>query len=229
MTHTKRIASGYGKQYKWIITPNPGSHPKKYSVPLLMVARDILKYADNAREAKKIINNGLIMVDGIPRKDYKYGVGLMDVISIPKAKKYFRAIQGKKGPVLKEIDEKESKFKLCKIINKSIIGKDTIQLNLHDGSNVLLNSGKDEYKTRDTLVIGLPDKKIIKSISFDVDNLAAITSGRHSGETGKIKEIVKGTETHHSLTRVGDIQTLTDYVFVVGKTKSMISIWQNEN
>ena len=222
MTHTKRIASGYGKQYKWIITPNPGSHPKKYSVPLLMVARDILKYADNAKEAKRIINNGLILVNGIPRNECKYGIGLMDVISIPKAKKHFRAIQGKKGLVLKEINEKESKFKLCKIINKSILKTGVTQLNLHDGGNIRIDSDKDKYKTRDTLVIGLPDKEIIKSISFDVDNLVAITRGRHSGETGKIKEILKGTETHRSLTRIGDIQTLTDYVFVVGDKKSMI-------
>ena len=64
---------------------------------LLIVVRDILKVADNAREAKIIINNGDILVDGRARKDYKFPVGFMDVISLPKSKKVYRVLPDHKG------------------------------------------------------------------------------------------------------------------------------------
>ena len=86
MVHTKRIAAGYGKKPKWIISQHPGAHPRDYSIPLMVVIRDILGYADNAREGKKIINSGKIFVNGVVKKDIHCGVGLMDVISIPDEK-----------------------------------------------------------------------------------------------------------------------------------------------
>lgn len=222
MAHTKRIAAGYGKKHKWVTTPNPGKHKKEDSIPLMLVVRDILGYADTSREVKKIIHNGLILVDKKPRKDPKYGVGLMDVIDIPKANRHFRVIPGKKGLNLKEIDEKESKIKLCEILNKRVVSKDKIQLNLHDSSNIIISNGK--YNPRDTIVLDLYDRKIMDVIKFEKDNIGMIVHGRHIGNTGKIDEIIEGTTTRKSLTRIGEIQTLTDYIFVIGREESLISL-----
>jgi len=224
--HTKRIAVGYGKKDKWIVTPNPGPHPKDRSIPLLLIVRDILKYADTAREGKAIIHKGLISVDKKVRKDPKFGVGLMDIVEIPKLKKCYRVLPNKKGfrnLKLKEINPKESNLKLCKILNKRIIDKETMQLNLHDGSNILIKKeDSDKFKTKDTIVLELPKKNIKKVLNFKKGNTAIITKGRHSGELGKISEITESTQTRKSITKINGIQTLTDYVFIVGDEKKPI-------
>ncbi|ODS42739.1 MAG: hypothetical protein MSIBF_05435 [Candidatus Altiarchaeales archaeon IMC4] len=221
MAHTKRITSGYGKAKKWVVTPNPGPHPKDNTIPILLLVRDLLGYADNTREAVHIISRGQIIVDGKPRKDPKYGVGLMDVIEIPKAKKCFRVMPSKAGLKLKDINKKEAGFKLCKILNKSVISGGMVQFNLHDGSNVL---GENDYKTGETLILGVPGRKIAGSIKFDKGNIAIVVKGRHSGVTGQVTDIVDSTATRRSITSLGEIQTLTDYVFMIGEKKPEITV-----
>jgi small subunit ribosomal protein S4e len=219
--HTKRIAAGYGKKPKWVVTSR-GPHRKGESIPLLLVVRDLLKYADNAREARRIISEGLILVDKKPVKDPGYGVGLMDVVEIPKTKEYFRVLPGKMRYSLKKIEGKESKIKPCKVINKTLVKKNVIQLNLHDGSNILVDDGK--YKPKDTVVLELPDRKVTDWIKFEKGSNALVVRGRHSGRTGKINEIFPGSAIHKSLTTLEDLQTLTEYIFVVGKGKPLIDV-----
>ncbi len=221
MVHTKRIAAGHGKKPKWVITPR-GPHPKKESIPLMMVVRDMLGHAKTAREAERIISNALITVDKKPVMDPNQGVGLMDVIEIPKIKEYYRVMPSRKGLYLKEIDKKESDIKLCRIRNKSLVSGGKTQLNLHDGSNILVK--EDKYKTRDTIVLKLPQREIIDSIEFKKGNMAVIVHGRHSGQAGKISEILEGSKLHKSLTKVESIQTRTDYLFMIGGKKAIIAV-----
>jgi len=220
--HTKRLAVGYGKENKWLATPNPGKHGRDESIPLILVVRDILGYADTGREAKKIIHEGMVSVDKKTQRDHKYGVGLMDVVEIPKLKKHYRVIPSKKGPVLKEIDAEESKIKLCRIIDKSRIKEGKTQYVLHDGGAMV--SDKEDYKTRDTLVITLPERKVRETIKFEKGNIALVVKGRHSGHSGKIKDIIPGTATRKSITALEDIQTLTKYSFVIGNEKPLIKV-----
>lgn len=220
--HTKRIASGHGKGKKWVTTPNPGPHRRGQSIPLLSVVRDVLGYADTSREAKRIIHDGLILVDKKVRKDPKFGVGLMDVVELPKLKKYFRAIPDKKGFSLKEIDVNGSRVKLYKIVDKTLVKKGITQLILHDGSSIL--SEKGDYTTKDTLVIELPGRKINDTLKFEKGSTALVVRGRHSGKAGRIKDILKGTATRKSITVLEDLQTLTDYLFIIGREKPVIKI-----
>jgi len=214
--HTKRIAVGYGKENKWVSTPNPGAHSRAESIPLILVVRDILGYADTSREAKKIIHDGFVSVDKKARRDHKYGVGLMDVIEIPTLSKHYRMVPGKKGLELKEIDEKESGIKPCRVIGKTKVKDGKIQLNLHDGGAVLTD--KDEYKINDTVVIKLPERKLAEGIRFEKGNLALIYKGRHKGMSGKIKDIIPATATRKSVTTLEDMQTLTEYSFIMEAT-----------
>lgn len=222
MTHTKSVAKGYGKKNKWAIRSKPGAHKLDYGLPLLVIVRDILKYADTATEAKRIIRQGLILVDKKPRKDYQYNVGLMDVVEIPKLKKYYRILPAKKGLILKEINKTESAIKPCKIVGKSVVKKNAVQVNLHDGTNIILD--KDSHKINDTLLIELPTRKLKESIEFKNGNIALVVRGRHSGEVDKITEILEGIATRKPLTTVGSLQTLTKYVFVIGKNKSVVAV-----
>lgn len=221
--HTKSISSGSNKRKKWVTTPRPGKHRRGESMPLLTVVRDILGLVDNAREAAAVIRDGMVYVDKKPRKDPKYGVGLMDVVEIPAEGVCYRVLPTSKGLVLKKIPDSEANTKLCSVLSKATVKNGLTQLRLHDGSTLVVD--KKPSNIRDTLVIELPDMKVKDRIEFKEGNTALVAYGRHSGEVGKINMIRAGTATHRSLTKVGDdLQTLTSYVFVVGKTKPVISL-----
>lgn len=215
------------KEETWTTKSSAGPHALDKSLPLVMILRDILGVAANAREAKIILNNGDVLVDGTPRKDHRFPVGFMDVISIPKINKHYRLIPDNKGRlVLKEIDEKDATFKLVSIENKTTIKGGKTQLNLHDGRNVILD--EDDYKTSDVLLLNIPEQKISDSIKFEVGSLGLITAGKHTGELGKISEInvTQSSKSNTVLieTDEGSFLTLAKYVFVIGTDKPVISL-----
>ncbi|MCD6591134.1 MAG: 30S ribosomal protein S4e [Candidatus Aenigmarchaeota archaeon] len=222
MSHMKRYSipkfwkmSKKGK--KFAITPRPGPHKKTECIPLLVVIRNILNLGETSKEAKGIIKKGEILVDKKPRKDPKYPVGLMDVIEIPSAKKAYRVVIENQGLTLKEIKPEEANKKLCRIQNKTTVKSGVIQLNLHDGRNILTEN--NSYKPNDSVLIELPSQKILKHFKFEKGAPATIVSGRNLGTKGKIKEIKdRKTMMETSLviieTTNGDIETIKDYVFV---------------
>ena len=84
--HQKRIAAPGSWQISrktawWTVKSRPGPHPKDRSIPLLLIVRDMLKLADNSKEAKRILNEGKILIDGRIRKDHKFPVGIFDILS----------------------------------------------------------------------------------------------------------------------------------------------------
>ncbi|HNS25283.1 MAG TPA: 30S ribosomal protein S4e, partial [Methanobacteriaceae archaeon] len=215
------------KEDTWTVKPSPGSHAIEDSLPLLLVVRDILDLADTAREAKMIINQGEILVDGTVRKDYKFPVGFMDVIQIPKTGKTYRVLPDDKGRlVLHPISEENQNFKLCRIQNKTTIRGGKQQLNLHDGRNCLVEG---EYRAGDVVVLQVPKQEVTQHLKLENGALGFITGGKHIGELGTIKEIniTKSSMPNTILMETGDgksFQTLQDYVFVLGKDQAMITL-----
>lgn len=192
-------------------------------IPLLVVVRDILKVANNAREAKRIINEKNIYIDGVVRTDYKHMVGLFDIISIPATNEYYRVLLDAKNR-FKLFKEDANAGKLCRINNKTIIRKGAVQLNLHDGTNVL---GSNDYKTFDTVILDTKDHKIIKHLDYKAGNLAMIVGGEHSGEIGKIKQIrkVRGSGTNMvAISNETEFETIEAYVYVIGETTPQIKV-----
>lgn len=214
------------KENKWTVKPNAGPHTIEESLPLLLVVRDILGVADNSREAKRIINNGDILVDGRIRKDYKYPVGFMDVIEIPKTESVYRVLPDEKGRlILHPIPEENREFKLCKITDKTTIKGGKTQLNLHDGRCHL----DDKYKVGDVIILKVPDQEVKGVINFEEGTIGLITGGKHTGEIGRIKEI---NITRSSMPNTVEMETedkkvfltLKDYVFVIGKEEPVITL-----
>ena len=215
------------KMSKWVVHPSPGPHKKFECIPLLILIRDILKLAETGKEAKKIIKSGAILVDGRVRKDHRYPVGLMDVVEIPKLKKYYRIVPGKKGYLkIIEIDEKEGKMKLLKIVNKTLVKGGRIQLNFHDGKNILID--EDVFKTGDSVLVSLPDLKILQHIKMKEGCLVLITKGKNAGKLGKLKEIkiVRGIEPNKTICEIEgkDEVVLLRNVFVVGEKEPVITV-----
>jgi len=218
--HTKRITSLYGHGKKPVyLTSVRGPHKSSDSISLLYLVRDMLKLADNAKEAKKIIYGGKVLVDGKAIKDCSFGVGLMDVISIPEIEKYYRVLCREKLE-LKEISKEEAGFKLCKITGKRLVRGAKIQISMHDGYNML--SEDPSYRLNDTLVFGIPDKKVLKVMKFENGKKGFVIKGSNAGKVGDISDIRKGTASRESLCRVDNRETLSKYVFVVGEQNSMI-------
>jgi small subunit ribosomal protein S4e len=206
------------KASTWTVKPKPGPHKLKNCLPLQLVLRESLGYAETAREARKIIMSGKVLVDKKPRKEPAFPVGIMDVIEFPEAKAAYRVVVGKKGLEFEKIKPDETGSKLCRIEGKRTLGKDTTQLNLHDGRNITVKGAKG-YNIRDSLLISLPEQKIIKHFKFDKGVPAVIIAGRNMGIQGKVKDfkprktmMEKATATVQSKDKA--IQTLIDYVMV---------------
>ncbi len=205
---------------KWATKPKPGMHAMKLGMPLNMILRDILEYAKTTKEVKSILNNQEVLVDGKRRKNVKFIAGLMDVLSLSKTKEYFRILLNKKGKIfLVPIDSTEAKFKLCKIKNKCMI-KGKLQLNLHDGRNILADNKK--YNTGDTVAIELPSQKVTSVIAFEKGAVVYLVSGKHVGSSGVLQEIKNDRVVVK--TKEGVFETSLDYAFVIGKEKSLIKL-----
>lgn len=209
------------KTNKYITRPIAGAHSLNMGISLNILVRDLLKLANTAKEVKSILNNEELIINGKTRKEPKYMVGFMDIISLPKLKKAYRIILNKKGKLVPvQIEEKEADIKLAKINNKIKIKGNKIQLNLSDGTNFLIE--KDDFKTGSTVLISLKEGKIIDKIELKKGVSVMLTGGKHLGKIGTIESIdgenvsyKEGKESH---------LTLKKYAFVVGNDNPIITI-----
>ncbi len=189
----------------------------------------MLKVASNASEAKKILNEGNVKVDGKIVKDPKFPLGMMDVLEIPKTKDAYRVIPSKGRLMLSKIDEAHAKFKLCKITGKTTIAGGKFQLNMHDGRNAIVSeSDAKKYAVGDTIKLSLPGQKITGHLALKTGSLGMIETGKSAGTVGKVKDIilVKGRESNKAVLEVGgaDVRTIKDYIFVIGEGKPEIEL-----
>ena len=225
------------KEYKWVVKPQPGPHSIEASIPLLVLVRDVMGIAETGREARKIISEGLIKVDGVVRKSYKYPVGFMDVIEIVSTGETYRILpDNTKFMRVHRIDKDEAGLKPLRIENKTIVKNGYLQLNLYGGYNVLIKTSspikppEDVYKTLDTVVISLENKNEIKDhIRFGENALALVIGGNNVGRLGRILKVQKGMRRYRTIVTLKDLkghmfQTTVDKVFVIGYDKPIISL-----
>ena len=239
--HLKRLPAPtfwpiHKKEFKWVIKPKPGPHMKDRSFPLLLILREILGLAKNRKEAKRILSENHVKIDGVIRKKDTFSIGLMDVLDIPIIKKSYRILpMRRRGLGLHVIDGEEKDFKLCKIMNKTVVKGGISQLNLHDGRNILLRKSdpekitEDILKTHDVLKIDVPNYQILDHLSFDVGVFAIVENGKNIGRWGEIIDIEKKEARRPSIVTLKDsnddqFKTILDYVFPVGKTEPWISL-----
>ncbi len=239
--HQKRLATPGHLQIrrkdrsagKYFYKANSGPHSKNFCLPLGHVLRDLLKITKNSKESKYIVNKNGIIIDGIPRKDLNFPIGLMDVIELPEINKAYRILASKNhGLMISEITKEESKFKLCRINNITTIKGGIQQLNLHDGRNILVKKDKTKYKTRGTLKISIPEQKIMEYFEFKEKVQGMIYRGAHTGVSGTISKLTQRFGVNASLAQIttssGEISTSYDYVFVIGKNDTVIDLPMEE-
>ncbi len=222
-SHLKRLAAPrYApiarKEFVWLAKPMPGPHPGSESVALLTLVRDVLGLADNAREARKIIRGGELLVDGRSVRRERFPVGLMDVISIPSMNKHYRAvIDAHERMKLAEISEKEAGYKLCRIQRKSNLKGKTMQAGLHDGRNII---AEKELKVGDTVKLAVPGQKILDVMRLAPEARCLVVKGKHAGTIATVAKIHQRTSRRDpEATMKGDgneFLTVKKYLFVVG-------------
>ena len=221
------------KEATWSIKAIPGPHPTHRCLPLALILRDILKLGEYAREVKKIIVRGMVKIDGRVVKDPRFPVGIMDVISIPEIDSIYRIFPSRKGLILHPIDKKEENIKLCRIESKKTLKGGRIQLNLHDGRNIIIppsEEEKDLYRTLDVLKITLPDQDISEVIKLSEKAYAMVIGGKNMGVHGRILSIErKGDKRAKSIVTIENdegekFQTILSYAFILGSEKLEISV-----
>jgi small subunit ribosomal protein S4e len=189
------------------------------SLPLLVILRDILGYCKNKKEGMSIINRREILIDGKVVTNEKHPVGLMDVLSIPKTKDDYRVLLDENGKLrLVRLKGKEAKWKLVRIENKKTVRDGKIQLNMHDGRNLLLDS--NEYGVGDVLKIEVPEQKIVGAFPFKEGSMALMIGGKHVGEKGTIEKyvVVRNPKDNIVYFKEG-FNTVKRHVFIIGKTR----------
>lgn len=225
------------KEKVWTVKPKPGPHPAARSLPLALIVRDLLGFANTAKEARNIISSGKILVDGKVRRDEKFLVGLMDIITVPDNNKSYQVLPSEKGLFLKSVESNEASFKLYRIEDKTLVKTAKMQLDLHDGSNYLVDGtesqipGKIVYTTLDVLKLSIPDRELLGHSKLAVGASVIVIGGKNMGRVGKIDKIEKQADKKRRDLIVtikdenGDqLQTILDFVFVLGDTDSSITM-----
>ncbi len=242
MPHEKRISAPkhwpiMRKTNVFTFTARAGAHPREHCIPAGILIRDVLGYANNAKEVKYIMRNNMALVDGRPVKKPQAPIGHQDVISFPLVGEHYRLVfRPKHGLTPYKISESEATQKLCYIRNKTIIKGGKVQLNLHDGRNITLDDSTFDGKpiqTRGTILIDLPSQEVKAYFPLETDMHAMIIHGRNMGVVGKIIDISETSGITKSIAAIetseGEIyRTTRDYLFIVGKDEPIISLWNSE-
>ncbi len=224
------------KEAVWSVKTNPGPHPLRRSIPLGVVIRDILGYANTMREARKILSQRLIDVDGRTITNYKFPIGLMDIIHVKPSDEYFRVVPDSTRLLkLVKINVDESQYKLLRIEKKTMVKGGNIQLTFHDGCNYLIQlknpfePEEDVYKTYDSILFDLANKEIVEHFPFKIGYISVVIDGSNAGFVGRIRNIRQIFKRVNAQVELegseGNItRTILSYVLVVGKDKPVITL-----
>ncbi|WEL19890.1 KOW motif-containing protein [Candidatus Nanohalococcus occultus] len=183
MTHNKRLPAPkhypINRKESSYVSEIKGSRSRDTAIPTVVFLREVTEYADNAKEATKIVKEGKILRNGDKLRDIKQGIGVLDVVQFPDTEESFRAVkQGKKLVFLPVTDGDKV---AAKILDKSVEG-DEFVYRLHNGENFRT---EDEFSTGNTLVFN----DSVKEVELAEGNQALVIEGSHAGEKAEIKEI----------------------------------------
>lgn len=215
--HMKRLAMPKTwplprKGKKRFVSKGRGSLPLELSLPLTVFLRDILKAVETGKEAKKVVKEGNIIVDGRTVKDEKYRVGLFDRIYIKKMDKAFTITIEKKKLKAVEIGKESLKEKEVKVIGKKTVKGGKIQINLYDGKNLLMEEKEAKnIKVHDSLLLDLEKNKVVKHLKLEKNAKVFVIKGKHLGEKARVKEVNKDVV----LTNGKEFKVPKENVFVI--------------
>jgi len=219
------------KTTKFIAKTAPGPHNAN-AMPIAVWLRDTMGLARTAKEVKQILKQKEVLINGRPCRNPNMGVGIFDIIALPRIGKYYRMLRDVKGRhKTVEIDAEAAQTRLCKIDNKTTSSGGRVQLNLRYGANILADNS---YKPKDSIVISLKPEdrfKILDHFPFATGNMAMIIGGRHSGKVARIVDIVKTAGSVSNRITLEDqvtktrFDTIMPYIYMIGRETPTIANW----
>jgi len=170
--------------------PSTGPHKLRECLPLSILLQSRLKYALNNADCIKICKDkdANIKVDQKVRRDHRFPLGFMDVVSIPKTGENFRILYDIKGRFQPHsIDVNEAGFKLCKVTKKTL-GKNKIPYVVtHDGRTIRFPH--PDIKINDSLKLNLSTNEVDGLIKLENGSSVFCTGGNNIGRVGVLQHI----------------------------------------
>ncbi|CUG87640.1 40S ribosomal protein S4, putative [Bodo saltans] len=207
--------------------PRAGPHKLRECLPLMIIIRNRLKYALNAREADMILRQNLVKVDGRARADRKYPTGFQDVVEIPKTGDRFRVLYDVKGRfALVKVSEAEAATKLMKVTNiYTATGRVPVAVT-HDGHRIRFPDPR--VAIGDSIVFNLAANKPSDILKLRTGKIVMLTGGANRGRVGELVSV----ENHpgsFDIARLKDkagneFATRLSNIFVIGQTWANISV-----
>lgn len=207
----------------WAVKSSAGPHETEFSVPLLQVVRDMLSLCETSREAKMLISGGRFSVDGRVRKDYRYPMGLMDVLKIDGEEGGHRMLVDRRNKMhLVPVPAADCTWKLCRVEAKSVIRGGRTQISLHDGRNLL---GDSDAATGDVVRIEIPSQKVLGTFRLKEGSKALLIGGSHVGELATVSKFEKWRNPAPNIVYFKEgFSTVWTNVFVSGADESSIRL-----
>jgi small subunit ribosomal protein S4e len=206
------------KAHRFATRPSPGPYSIPNSYSLGVALRDLLELVLTTKEAEKVLYKSQILVDGVPRQDTRFPVGLFNVIEVPKEGLAFRLIPSPDGLAARKVSKEQAGLKLCRIKSKSKIDGGHIQYGFHDGRS--MRDDTISLSPGDSVVMKVPEQSVVSSIKLTKGSLGMVVSGEKAGEVGKITDVKKGTASREKMIAIslpgGDTEVPARMIFPVG-------------
>lgn len=225
--HLKRHSAPTSWQIKrknitFVAKPNPGSHKLKYVVPVVVLLRDVLKYAETSKEVKLVLHNKEVLVNGKKVTDTRAPVGIFDVFEIKDTAEKYLVLFNELGRV-KLVSKKDSMLYL-KVSGKTVMPAGKFQVNFMNGFNIFVDAKTfKSLKVEDTVVYDFDKKKVAEVVSLKEGSFVYVFDGKFKGQFAQVKGFVKQNGVTKDLASVevagGTHNTAKEYCFVLGTKK----------
>ncbi|MGC8601343.1 MAG: S4 domain-containing protein [Thermoprotei archaeon] len=211
-----RIPSSWprgGKSVRFLTKPRPGPHSTEYSLPLVMLVRDVFGLASTAREAKISIISGKVSVNGKIRREEKFPVGPFDIISVESYGSY--CILPRKGIGLYPVPYTGPRYLR---VERKIVHAGKYQLGFHDGSNILIPKDNpfSGVKVGSTLIFEAQGDNWVPKEELPLKEgcLVVVVGGKNEGVMGTVSFVAED-QVNISTSQGQTFQTSKDHVYVV--------------
>ena len=211
------------KNIKFVVKPKPGSHKMNYVIPILIVLREKLNYAATSKEAKQILYNEEVLVNGKRIKDIKFPVGIFDIVEIKKTNEKYLVLYDEVGKVKLTPTKTDNLY--FRVVGKKLVKGGIFQLNFMNGFNLSVDKKTyDKTKISDTLVYDFMKRKIVSIINMKEGNFVYVFDGKFKGKIGQIKSFIHYNGVSRDIVVLDldnkEQSTAKDYCLVIGTKKT---------
>jgi small subunit ribosomal protein S4e len=205
------------KTTAFITRPKPKGQKIAFTLPVVVVLRDILGAVATADQARKVLRTMNVTVNGTRVYDTDSAVGFMDILDIA-GHKHRVTLNANNLLQLVPVHKGED-FTIEKVTGVTSIKGGKAQLNCASGRNVIVEVGK--YRPGDSVQVSL-DGKLGEHYSLANGAAILVIGGKHIGAIGKIGNLDGDVVTVEA--EGAEFTTRKNNVYVVGKGKPAITL-----